>query len=78
MYNNIVPRNSYVFSNIKYFDNVAGPHTVDPGDATMKDLEDFFVNAGFSTNPEQRAYEYYKPHLGNMEWVGCLHRLCAN
>ena len=58
--------------------NFTGPHTVEPDDGTIKDLREFFVNAGFSANPEQRAYEYYKPYLGNTEWVSYLNIICVH
>ena len=35
----------------------------------ISDFKDYFRDAGFTTNPEHHAYHYFKPYLGNTEWV---------
>ena len=38
----------------------------------ISDFKDYFRDAGFTTNPEHHAYHYFKPYLGNTEWVSLL------
>ena len=48
-------------------ENVQGPQHK----STMKDLRDYFSNAGFTENPENTAFfqQTHQQHLGNVKWV---------